>query len=192
MVGNSEKLRTNGEQESNVEDLQQAGLERHEALQQRLERAGEPQPQEKLENIKREALEKAKSLEKIAEKQERQVSPAERRKDRPFKKAERDASYKQTMKQVRSEMKTPSRVFSKLIHTKPIEKTSEFIGSTVARPNAILSGAVGAFVFTLTIYLMAKYYGYPLSGFESIAGFAVGWAVGLLFDYLKIEITGRR
>lgn len=192
MVGNSEKLKTNGEHDSNVEALQQVGLERHEALQEQLERAGEQQPQEKLENIKREALEKAKSLEKIAEKQERQASPAERRKDGPFKKAERDASYKQTMKQVRSEMNTPSRAFSKVIHAKPIEKTSELIGGTVARPNAILSGAIGAFVFTLIIYLMAKYYGYPLSGFESIAGFAVGWAVGLLFDYLKIEITGRR
>jgi len=185
-----EKLHKNREYEGNNEALEQAGLERRDELRAEKEKSSETS-RESVDEIKREALEKATSREKIAEKTERLVSPAERRTNGPIKKAERAASYKRTMKQVQSEMRAPSRVFSKLIHTKFIEKTSDIVGSTIARPNAILSGAIGGFVFTLAIYMFAKHYGYPLSGFESIAGFIVGWAVGLLYDYLRLEFTGR-
>ena len=79
-----------------------------------------------------------------------------------------------------------------MIHHKAVEQTSELLGSTIARPNAILAGAIGAFVITLAIYLIAKNFGYRLSGSESIAGFVVGWIIGLLFDYFRVMITGKR
>jgi high-affinity Fe2+/Pb2+ permease len=79
-----------------------------------------------------------------------------------------------------------------VIHTKVIEKTSDALASTIARPNAMLAGAVTAFIFTLVIYLVAKNYGYQLSGFETIGGFIAGWIVGLLFDYFRVMITGKR
>lgn len=185
-----EKLNKNQEYEGTNEALEQAGLERSDELRAEREKSSETS-RESVDEIKREALEKATSREKITEKTERIVSPAERRRDGPVKKTERAASYKRTMKQVQSEMNAPSRIFSKLVHSKFIEKTSDIVGSTIARPNAILSGAISGFVFTLAIYLFAKHYGYPLSGLESIAGFVVGWAVGLLYDYLRIEFTGR-
>lgn len=186
----TEKLKLNGELEANNEDLERAGVERSNELRAERDTSAE-KGLESLDEIKRDALEKATSHDKMTNKSERLVSPAERRRDGPVKKAERTASYKRTMKQVQSEMNAPSRMFSKLIHTKLVEKTSDVVGSTIARPNAILSGAISGFVFTLVIYLFAKHYGYPLSGLESIAGFIVGWAVGLLYDYLRLEFTGR-
>ena len=96
------------------------------------------------------------------------------------------------MKEAQAHMSPAGRTFSKLIHTKSIEKASETIGSTVARPNAILTGAVTAFVFSLLLYLIANYNGYPLSGSETIATFIVGWAIGLLFDYIRIMVTGKK
>ncbi|HRN90324.1 MAG TPA: hypothetical protein PK543_01410, partial [Candidatus Saccharibacteria bacterium] len=75
---------------------------------------------------------------------------------------------------------------------KTVEKVSDVVGSTVARPNAVLSGAVSAFILTLAVYIVAKTIGYRLSGFETIAAFIVGWTIGILYDYLRILITGKK
>ncbi len=143
-----------------------------------------------VEQLKEEA-EKAAEVEK--KKIEKEAAPVEKRRDTPAqRRARQKANFKATMKDTQSHMSVPSRTFSKVIHNKTVEKTSEVVGSTVARPNAILAGSLSAFVFTLVIYLVAKYYGYPLSGFETIAAFAIGWIVGLLIDYLRIMITGKK
>ncbi len=107
-------------------------------------------------------------------------------------KKERKESYKKTMKQVQKELPTSSRAFSKIIHIAPIEKTSEIISSTIARPNAILSGSIVAFILTLFTYVTAKNIGYRLSGFETIIAFVIGWVIGILYDYLKAMITGKK
>ena len=88
-------------------------------------------------------------------------------------------------------MSAPGRAFSSFIHNKTVEKVSESVGNTVARPNAILSGAVFAFLFTLVIYLVARHNGYPISGSETIASFALGWILGLLFDYIRVLVLGK-
>lgn len=104
----------------------------------------------------------------------------------------RSASYKQTLRNIQSEMSGPSRVFSKIIHNKTVDKTSDFIGNTVARPNAILSGAVCAFVLVFGLYTLAKYMGFALYGSETIAAFIIGWVLGVLFDLLRGVFRRRR
>lgn len=143
---------------------------------------------------RKEALKEAISVERgSAEKKGKESagSPAKRRHGVVSKK-ERDASYKHHMKQLQSELKPTQRAFSKFIHNPVIEKTSEAVGSTVARPNAVLSGAVVAFFLVLAVYLVAKHYGYPLSGFETIGAFIVGWVLGILYDFFKVMITGKK
>lgn len=117
-------------------------------------------------------------------------SPAERR--GPASKRERQAAYDKTMREVRSQMSAPSRAFSNVIHNPVVEKISDAVGGTVARPNAILSGASFAFIFTLAIYLVAQHYGYPLSGTETIASFLSGWVLGLVFDYFRLLMFGKK
>lgn len=104
----------------------------------------------------------------------------------------RDESYNRTLKHVQSELPLSSRLFSKFTHNKIVEKTSDIIGSTLARPNSMLSGAIFAFIFTLATYTVAKTTGYALSGFETIASFIAGWASGVIFDYLRILFTGKK
>jgi len=104
----------------------------------------------------------------------------------------RDESYKMTMKRVQSEMSAPARTFSKIIHNKAVERTSEVIGSTIARPDAVLSGSVFACVLVLGVYILARTNGFSLSGFETIAAFIVGWILGIIFDFLRAMITGKR
>jgi hypothetical protein len=95
------------------------------------------------------------------------------------------------MGEIRAHMSAPDRVFSSIIHNKTVEKVSDAVGSTIARPNAILSGSVFAFIFTLVIYLVANHNGYALSGSETIASFALGWLIGLIFDYVRVLIIGK-
>lgn len=106
-------------------------------------------------------------------------------------KKQRKAAYTRTMKQIQAEMSTPQRTFSKFIHNRVVEKTSDIVGNTVARPNAIFAGGLCASILTFAIYAIAKYYGYPLSGFESIGAFMLGWVLGILYDYFRVLITGK-
>lgn len=112
--------------------------------------------------------------------------------DTPPPRVSRKESYNHTMKVVRSELSAPERAFSKVIHNPVVERTSEVIGSTVARPNAILSGSIFAALTVLALYVTARHYGFALSGFETIGAFIVGWAIGIVFDLLRGMITGKR
>jgi hypothetical protein len=107
-------------------------------------------------------------------------------------KAERAASYRQTMRRVQAEMTPVQRQFSKVIHAPVIERTSEVVGSTFARPTAILAGSSTALVLVTAVYIIARTFGYPLSGFETIGAFTFGWILGLTFDFVKVMVTGKR
>ncbi len=104
----------------------------------------------------------------------------------------RKQSYNHTMKSVQAELSAPARAFSKVIHNPAVERVSEAVGSTVARPDAILSGSVFACVLVLAVYLLGRYYGFELRGSETIITFVIGWILGLAFDFLRALISGKR
>lgn len=173
-------------------------IEKHEQIKDQLEQGAELSRVESGEKAEKEArheaLKEAVSVESgSAEKKRKEgsASPAKRRHGVVSKK-EREASYKHHMKQLQSELTPSQRVFSKFIHNPVVEKSSEVVGSTIARPNAILTGAVVAFILVLAVYLVSKFYGYTLSGFETIGAFIVGWILGILYDFFKVMITGKK
>lgn len=123
----------------------------------------------------------------------REAAPAERKvahtDEAPTAPRSRKESYAHTMKNIQTEMSTPARAFSKVIHNPVVERTSEFVGSTVARPDAILSGSVFACLLVLCLYLLARYNGFELRGFETIGAFIIGWVVGIIFDGVRSIIS---
>lgn len=145
------------------------------------------------QEAKIEALEQAISIEKgSAEKKNKEAaSPAVKRMGVSSKK-QRAANFDKEMTSVRTHLTPTQRGFSKLIHNPTVEKTSEVIGSTIARPNAILAGGIVAFAAVLAVWLLAKHYGYVLSGFETIGAFIVGWVFGILYDFFRVMITGKK
>lgn len=191
MSNNPESFNDNQERGA---ETQRSSAEQLEKLSSSPEKTAELSPRDaeaRAERAKIEALESAISVEAGGkEKAKPRESGSSRR--GPINKKQRDASFKRTMKQVQDELPVGSRVFSKFIHNKVVEKTSEVIGSTIARPNAMLAGAVMAFVLTLVMYTVAKTIGYTLSGFETIGAFVIGWIMGVLFDYLRVLITGKK
>ena len=180
---NKERSQESIEAQKNIE----AGLERG------AENAKVENGEQALEKAKIEALEQALSVEKgSAEKKKKEPSsPAAQRHGVVSKKAKKD-SFKQEMTKIQAELPATQRGFSKLIHNPVVEKTSEALGSTVARPNAILAGAIVAFFAVLAVYLTAKHFGYALSGFETIGAFIVGWVLGILYDFFRVMITGKK
>lgn len=137
----------------------------------------------------REALKDAQELAHSTDKKkrdtdERPASPAERRRGAPSKK-QLEKSFKAQMSNVQTEMSPASRLFSSFIHTAPVEKVSNAVGATLARPNAMLSGSITAFISITALYFIARYFGYRLSGSETIAAFAGGWILGVILEYLS-------
>lgn len=169
--------------------------------EEQIERLSNPETAEILdvEKLEREANKAEKEAKEVAlakedkavAEKETHTAKAPRRKGAISRK-EKSASFKKQMKHVQEELPPAQRAFSKIIHNPVIEKTSEVVGATVARPNAILTGSIVAFVAVLAVYLIARHYGYVLSGFETIAAFIIGWAIGFLYDYFKTMITGKR
>jgi hypothetical protein len=145
------------------------------------------------EDARVEANELALSVEKGgAEKTHNPSTAAPVRRKGVISKKEKDVAYKKHMSQVQAELPALQRTFSRFIHSPLVERTSETLGSTVARPNAILAGSVVAFVLVLAVFLVAQHFGYALSGFETIAAFVAGWIIGLMYDFFKIMITGKK
>lgn len=191
MSTNPEKTNFNSEHAHDAEALKDIGNEQRERLEKQREQ-GEKQhdsledARHEVEKINAEHEKKSVTLERTP------ASPAERRNNGPIGHKELDASFSATMQEVQAHMTPASRTFSKAIHNKTVERVSDAAASTLARPNAILSGAVFAFILTLGVYLVAKNFGYPLSGFETIGAFILGWVIGLVYDFLKVMITGRK
>ncbi len=182
---------TGVERELNQEALKEAAEQGRERIAEQLEqRSPERSAEKNTAELSKEALQAA-THEKESKHQEK-VANLERKHTGPATKAKRDKAFNEVMTQARSHMSPASRTFSKIIHNPAVEKTSEVIGSTIARPNAILSGSISAFIVVLGVFLIAKYYGYTLSGVETILAFGLGWVIGVVYDFLRAMITGGR
>ncbi len=189
----SEKVPTNAnlhEKDTDAEQIGEIAHEQHEAIKNAHENE-EQHPKEK--QSEQEIIARAKELAQESD-ESRDVpkaSPAERRSG-PISKEQLNSSFTSQMKGVESELKPAERLFSRFLHAKPVEKASDAIGSTVARPNAMLSGSITAFIAITGLYFIAKYYGFQLSGFETIAAFIIGWVVGIIYDYATVMIRGNK
>lgn len=179
------------EQAVDVEQFGELAHERREAIRAHLEQSERHHNRiEEQEAALEQATELAERTDAKKKSGER-TQHTERHRGAPSKK-QRAHAFDDKMKDVRSEMRPSEQFVSKFIHSKPVEQSSEFIGSTVARPNAMLSGSIAAFIGVTVSYFVAKYYGYHLSGFETIGAFVLGWIVGILYDYFSVMIRGRK
>lgn len=174
------------------EQLEQLAESRAESIREKLEQA-ERDHKERLSQS--DALEAAKDLAdkhdtKQRGKHESSASPAERRRG-PLTKKQLAKSFDAQMNHVREDLPPVSRAFSKLIHNKTVEKLSDGVGTTLARPNALLSGSIMAFVSVTALYFIAKHYGFQLSGFETIGAFVLGWLLGIVFDYASLMLRDK-
>lgn len=108
--------------------------------------------------------------------EQRQPNPVHTKKDK-------DHAFDTVMHHVRSEMSAPERTFSRFIHKPAVEKTSEFVGKTVARPSGITGAAVAAALGLFSVYSIARFAGFQLSGSEMPLLLAGGFIIGLITEW---------
>lgn len=144
------------------------------------------------QHTEQEVLHEAKELAESHEDRQktREPVPAERRRG-PISKKQLDNSFHSQMNHVRDHMTPGEKLYSRFMHTKAVEKASDFIGSTIARPNAMLTGSIFAFISVTILYFTANHFGIQLSGFETIGTFILGWFVGIIYDYASVAFRKR-
>lgn len=92
-------------------------------------------------------------------------------------------NYKRTLARIRRRLSAPEKAFSKTIHQRQIDNASALAGQTVARPVGLLVGGLTAFVGSLALLLLARYYGYSYSFAAFLLLFAGGYLVGSLAEF---------
>jgi hypothetical protein len=95
-------------------------------------------------------------------------------------------NYVQTLASVQRKLSPVSRSFSKVIHQPLVEKTSEALENTVARPSLLFGTTWTALIVGSIFYLTAHHYGYALSGSELLFSFIVGAVIGILIEGIWI------
>lgn len=98
-------------------------------------------------------------------------------------------TYQRTLSHVRNRLSKPEKKFSKTIHQPVVEKSSEIIGSTIARPSGILFGGLFSFIGSLAGYLIARQLGgelpYSIFALLFVGGFAIGLIIELIIYLFK-------
>ena len=105
---------------------------------------------------------------------------------------DRVLNYRQTMASVQRRLRPASRSFSKVIHNKAVESTSETLEKTIMRPSVTLGATWTALIVGLIFYLVARYYGYRLSGFEMIGALLIGAILGIIIEGLLRLFRAKR
>lgn len=101
----------------------------------------------------------------------------------PLTKKDKAHSFNSVMHHARQEMSRPERTFSKFIHQPGVEKASEVLGKTVARPSGIAGAAIASFIGLLSVYSVARFAGFQLSGSEMPLLLAIGFGAGLFIEW---------
>lgn len=183
-------IKDNPERQRSAQELEKVAQETHtllnEQLRQNVEKSSEQNPDKarhEVERITTEAEEKQRQ-------EQQKTASAEKVEQKPLTKRDINKKYKETMTNMQSQLPKSSRAFSKVIHNPVVEKTSEVIGNTVARPNLVISGAIGSLA-SVVVYVIARKYGYELSGFETIGFFILGWTIGAVIEYARVGFLNR-
>lgn len=107
-------------------------------------------------------------------------------------KQQKQPAFNRTMDQVYTYITPAQQRMSRFLHLRTLERLCDLVGSTLARPIPLITGSVSVVIVVGGIYLIAKQYGYALSGSEPIVAFGFGWLAGMIIDYTRLLIRGKR
>lgn len=147
------------------------------------ERLGELEQTPETSESKPEQIESARQA--IEQQPELQSNQAERENmpQRPSG-LDRLISYRDTMLSLQRRLQPAQRTFSKFIHSPGVDKASEVVGNTVMRPSVTTGATLTALTVGLFFYIVAKRYGFVLSGSEFILSLLIGGLLGLAVEFI--------
>ena len=102
------------------------------------------------------------------------------------------ASWARQMTRTRKRLNPIDRTASKIIHSPIIDKPSEFIGKTIARPQGMLWGSVAAFIGTSALLWATNHYGYEFNYLLVVLLFLGGSLLGTAIEGLTYAFRKNR
>lgn len=100
-------------------------------------------------------------------------------------------AYKHIIRKIRSQLKAPDRVLSRIVHQPVIDAISNATAKTVARPSGFLGGSTVAFIGSAVFLYMARKYGFTYNYAVVFMLFVAGFAVGIVLE-LFLRLIFRR
>jgi hypothetical protein len=104
----------------------------------------------------------------------------------------KDMAYSRALVRTRKHLSVPAKMFSRVIHSKILDKPSEAIGKTIARPSGMVGGAVFAFFGTSLLLWTTKKYGYEYNYLAATLLFIIGMIFGIVTESLLKLLKKRR
>lgn len=100
--------------------------------------------------------------------------------------------YIHTLSSIRNRLRGPEKSFSKVIHQPIVERTSEILENTIARPSGLLFGGFFSFIGSLASYLLARRLGGELRFSVFAVFFVGGFFIGLIVELAWRYYTNKR
>jgi hypothetical protein len=166
-----------------AKNLEAAGAQAIEHLKHSAEASAEHSAEHQSE-LAKEAREKIHGHEQAPEPaahEEQEATPAPQHPVPAF--LNRHLNYAQTLASVQRRLTPVSRGFSHVIHAPIVEKTSDALENTVARPSVTAGATWTALIVGAIFYFTARRYGYALSGSEIELSFIIGAVIGLIIEW---------
>lgn len=175
----SEQLRTTGE--NSVEQLDTNGemQKLKEQLESEAKQADKDPLQKHVESLQARAEAQA-----ISGKEVSQVENHAKDETHSFgitRELKQDA-YNRTLKKIQGNLGTSDRIFSKVVHQPVIEKVSNGLAKTIARPSAFLGGSLGALLGSAILVYMSRHYGFSYNYAAVFATFVIGYITALTIE----------
>lgn len=104
----------------------------------------------------------------------------------------KDIAFSRTITRTRKKLSAPSRAFSKVVHNNAVDRSSDFVGRTVARPPAMLGGAFFAFVGTSILLWATRKYGYEYNYLVMLLLFVFGTVFGNIVELVLRRIRSQK
>lgn len=104
----------------------------------------------------------------------------------------KDMAFSRAMTRTRKKLSPVSRGFSKVIHNSFVDQSSEYVGKTIARPQAMMWGALFAFIGSSALLWITRHYGYEYNYLAVILLFVGGAIAGSLLEGLLHVVRKRK
>ncbi len=103
----------------------------------------------------------------------------------------KELTFSRKLVRIRKRLSLPDRALSGVIHQPTVERVSEVVGKTIARPSGLLGGGIAAFFGTFGLLYVTRQYGYEFNYLAFVLLFVAGFALGATIEIVVFAIKHR-
>lgn len=93
-------------------------------------------------------------------------------------------AYDSILSDIRRDLSKPEQLFSRVIHSKGMDKLNDILVKTIARPSALFVGGLATLIVTITTYSIARVNGYHYNYLLFLYAFAAGYIFEVIAEVI--------